>query len=590
MSNDPSSQQAPFLLQHEDHRLRASVPWMLRLRWVAVFAVLVAAWLSGPITQIIPSAAPLFVIVAIMAVFNAGLHVWMKRGGQTSALALRHLTRLQIAADLLFLTALLHFAGGIENPFSLLYVCLIVMSGILLSPRESYGVAAGATVLFASLVLLEQQGVLDHYHLRCYPHGMAIVQRAPGEAEVLPNDKPHSSLQVPGFLGAFVLTAFVLCYFTGLVIRALRQSLDRMAEENAWSRTITESMNEGMVCFDGRGQMISCNSAARRLLDCGTRDPTSPCWCGTEKVNSSNVGQIVSEILAGRKGQVFHESTRGQRTLLNSFCPVVGTARERAGVVWVLVDLSEVRRLQMELVQHERSAVLAEISAFVAHDVGNLLDGTLNGLRILEQSACDAHECTKWARELRARVEQVPAVIRGLVELSRRKMLQTERIGVNDVALQALRMVSFRGQQRNVRCDVVTAEVPPVDGDPMYLTMAVVNLLVNAFDAVRPGGRIRLEVRRSPDDPGRVEIVCKDDGCGIPPTDLERVFEPFFTTKAETGGTGLGLTIARRIALEHKGDLRATSVSGRGSTFVLSLPAVEDARCEVAFSSSKTTV
>lgn len=562
----------PSRFTGEGEGLRDCIRWFVKLRWLATFGVAVATWISSDILTVMETPLPLYVVVALMSVFNA--IVWRlsrRAGGDTPAFS-RKLIILQIGADLFFLTSLLHFAGGAENPFSFFYFFLVVISGMLLGRRESYATAAAAILLFSGVAVLEQAGVLAHHHLRGYPSFVTGTHVGNGGPSILPPDGIPIFLPLHAFLLAFSLTALVMCYFVDLVTRALRASLHRERTEGAKDRAIMESMQEGIVCFGAEGEVLSCNRAARLLYGCGPDGCPSPCACASGRIDAHSVEEIVRDILGGRKERAVFESARGERLLLNTLRPVTEPSGRRAGVVWVLVDLTETRRLQMEVLQHERSAVLAEIAAFVAHDVGNLLDGTLNGLRILEASAQDPTECAKWARELRARIEQVPAVVRGLVELSRRSMLHRETVDVLEVVHRAMHMLGVRAQQRGIRCELRAAPVPPLRGDGIYLSMAVVNLLLNAFDAVGRGGRVRINVRAPGDRADAVEIAVEDDGCGIDAADRERIFDPFYTTKSESGGTGLGLTIVRRIVKEHGGAIRVDGARGKGSTFVISLP------------------
>jgi signal transduction histidine kinase len=484
-----------------------------------------------------------------------------RRAAAAPAGRLRGLLHVQFGADLVFLTVLLHFAGGAENPFAFFYCFLVVLSGILLGRRSSIAVTAAAIVLFAGMAGMERAGLAAHHHL--------------GGAPACAAGGPPAPLPLTALLVAFTLTNLVLCYLVDVVVRALRASLARAGEENSRGRAVTESIQAGIVCFNEAGGVTSCNTAARRLYGCGNGESMGVCLA--DAVNGSTVRGLVRDILSGRRDSVVHEGARGDRILLNRFHPVVSPAGDRIGAVWVLVDLTEVRHLQMEALQHERSAVLAEIAAFVAHDIGNLLDGTLNGLRILEASASDPVACGRWVRELRMRLEQLPGVVRSLVDFSRQRVLQREPADVAEVVHRAVQMVAFRARQRGIRCEVAAAPTAPVTGDGIYLSLAVVNLLLNAFDAVQPGGRVAVRTRHSDGPEGNVEIEVGDDGCGIPPVDVDRIFEPFYTTKADRGGTGLGLTIVRRIVQEHGGSIRVSPRPGGGSVFVISLPAAREA-------------
>jgi signal transduction histidine kinase len=125
----------------------------------------------------------------------------------------------------------------------------------------------------------------------------------------------------------------------------------------------------------------------------------------------------------------------------------------------------------------------------------------------------------------------------------------------------------------------LTEPLPPVLGDPDQLQQVLLNLTVNAIQAVEGSGQVTLSTRFVPDSTGhqrRVEAEVTDTGPGIASEDASRIFDPFFTTKGAVGGTGLGLAISREIVLSHRGDLRVESVPGRGSRFIMSLPPAGD--------------
>jgi len=142
-------------------------------------------------------------------------------------------------------------------------------------------------------------------------------------------------------------------------------------------------------------------------------------------------------------------------------------------------------------------------------------------------------------------------------------------------------IVGDRGNSGGVEVTLALADdVPPILGDPDQLQQVLLNLSVNAVQAVGASGRITLSTRHQPDGSpgttGMVEAVVADSGLGIPPQDLPHIFEPFFTTKGMVGGTGLGLAICREIILNHRGDIRVESEPGQGSRFIVVLPRALD--------------
>ncbi len=150
-----------------------------------------------------------------------------------------------------------------------------------------------------------------------------------------------------------------------------------------------------------------------------------------------------------------------------------------------------------------------------------------------------------------------------------------ERVDLNEAARAAVRLARTTLEKSTARFQATLAEgLPPVRGNPQRLEQVVVNLLVNACEALPgPGRAVRLATRREGE---RVVLEVSDEGVGIAPEHLARVTEPFFTTKRAGGGTGLGLSVSAGIAREHGGALEIASAPGAGTTARLVLPAAEE--------------
>jgi signal transduction histidine kinase len=182
---------------------------LVRLRWVAVGGIsavtAVSSWLG-----LIDTGIPILVVAGIIAVYNLALWRAAGRVGARASVA-RRLLGCQFGMDLIALTALLHFAGGIENPFVAYYVFLVMLGGLICSKREGYALAAGAFVLFAATALLEYAGWLQHHHLRIPPHSPGLWKN---ETYLL------------GTLLALGSTLAVTIVFTSVVMERLRSSLE----------------------------------------------------------------------------------------------------------------------------------------------------------------------------------------------------------------------------------------------------------------------------------------------------------------------------------------------------------------------------
>lgn len=159
----------------EDIRLLKGAYWLTRLRWVAIICIPVCTYVSGSVLNIALRQVPLYAVATLLFVYNVAVLIMLdhvKRVDQhVSPRTVKRIIHLQICADLILLTVLLHFSGGIENPLVFFFIFHMVIASILLSPRESYLQATFAVLLFGLLVLLEHKGFMTHYCLEGFvPH------------------------------------------------------------------------------------------------------------------------------------------------------------------------------------------------------------------------------------------------------------------------------------------------------------------------------------------------------------------------------------------------------------------------------------
>jgi signal transduction histidine kinase len=244
----------------------------------------------------------------------------------------------------------------------------------------------------------------------------------------------------------------------------------------------------------------------------------------------------------------------------------------RRHVLLVERIVTEQRKLQARLVHQEKMAAFGLLAAGVAHDLGNPLASIESQLQLLDVASLDAEPAAIMST-VRQEVGRLGRILRELVDFARRRRDEATLVSVQGVAEDALRLVRHDRRTRNV--SVVTEfdpETPPVLMVEDHLMQVVLNLLLNAVDAMRErdGGTLRLELTPAGHE---VALRVHDTGCGMDRSVLGRCFEPLFTTKAPGQGTGLGLSISRDILEEAGGRLELHSAVGRGTTAVVSLPA-----------------
>ena len=225
--------------------------------------------------------------------------------------------------------------------------------------------------------------------------------------------------------------------------------------------------------------------------------------------------------------------------------------------------------------QLQRMASVGAVASSVAHEFNNILTTILNhaklGLR--SHNIEQAHKSLDRILQSAGRAARVTT---GMLALSRNRSASRQRVNAVDLVEEVLAVVEKDLSSHQVRVERSYQDDCWVEVVPAQIEQVVMNLLINARQAMPKGGRLYLSVEHNLET-NQVEIGIRDSGSGISPEQLNRIFEPFFSTKqgpdqTGKGGTGLGLSICREIIARHQGRIRVESLVGHGSTFLIKLP------------------
>ncbi len=233
---------------------------------------------------------------------------------------------------------------------------------------------------------------------------------------------------------------------------------------------------------------------------------------------------------------------------------------------------TQIADMQEALRQVERLSTLGELAADVAHEIRNPLASIRGTLQILSGEP-PAHEKQRFAKIVIDEVDRLDRVVEGYLRAARAgapKGGQADIVMAIGSVVELIRPQAERNRVA-IQCDGTQRLLVPIDVH--RLTQVLVNLVLNAVQAMPDGGRLRIEHQASPGADGKpawAEVTFSDTGVGIAPADRDSIFRPFFTTKVS--GTGLGLSIARRLVTEHGGTLTLETSEGRGAVFRLRLP------------------
>ena len=240
------------------------------------------------------------------------------------------------------------------------------------------------------------------------------------------------------------------------------------------------------------------------------------------------------------------------------------------GVLLVEQVITEQRKLQARLLHQEKMAAFGLLAAGVAHEMGNPLSSIEAQLQLLGPQDLAGPTRTV-VGTVRQEVARLGRILRELVDFARRRRDEATLVSVQSVVGDALRLLRHDQRMRAVKMrEDFDPETPPVFVVEDHLMQVVLNLLLNAVDAMPGGGSLHIEVGAAD---GQVALRVHDSGMGMDRAVLGRCFEPLFTTKEPGRGTGLGLSISRDIVRAAGGEIELHSAPGRGTTAVVTLPA-----------------
>jgi len=262
----------------------------------------------------------------------------------------------------------------------------------------------------------------------------------------------------------------------------------------------------------------------------------------------------------------------------------IGIAVENAKLVTDLKKANvELREQQEQLIEAERLALLGKIAGGVAHEIGNPIMSVQGFTAMATKKLKDGmpsseaiHECVNHLNIVQEEAQRCIQIVESISQFYRRKRSDVAPTDVNAVVDAALSVARFHMNQGHL--DIVRdlkPDLPQILANRGLLQQVVVNLLLNARDAMPNGGT--LTVATGFENPPWVTLRISDTGCGINPEDMEKIFRPLFTTKGEGKGTGLGLSISQDIIKSHQGAIDVESVPGKGTTFMIRLPSANQA-------------
>lgn len=463
------------------------------------------------------------------------------------------LTYLQVIWDLLFVTVLLLFTGGILSPYSFLYLLSIMIAGMLLGRRQALYTASLCGILYGSILDFQYFGYLSFIGLNQEDAYLIGALRL--------------FYTITFNLIAFGLTAFI----TGLLAERARISEEALQKSSIDYFELAQ-LNSAIVAHSESGLLTTTVTGKIRVFN-----PYAEGIVGLSQsvVYDMQIEDVFPQLVGcfyptsdSIKREFDYEASDGSvMTLGYRIAPFYDSKGVLVGYILNFRDITNIRRMEAALKKADRLAALGELSARMAHEIRNPLAALCGSVQLLTSEKNINENDSRLLAIVSREAERLSVLITEFLMYARPSVPQLEMIELSrffeDIFCFLANAPNFEG--------ITLQNISPVDFkvrvDANQFRQVIINLIQNAVDAMPDGGFIKVDSNVTPFN---VKISITDSGSGISEESAQHLFEPFWTTKPT--GTGLGLAISYRIIEAHNGSLAVESPHIGGSRFVITLP------------------
>ncbi len=394
--------------------------------------------------------------------------------------------------------------------------------------------------------------------------------------------KKFDPLIVIGFLDELIETVFARfsMFYQEKKTKELTDNLENLSAQLEQSRqylqNILQASDAAIMVIDRNEKIVAWNKGAEKIFGYTQQEiigKPSSYLIPTEEKFENELDYIKKEV--NEKGSLENYETE-RKTKQGETIPVqLNVTKLENGVgnyygrTVIIKDVTEVKRLQQQVDQSEKLAVIGQLAAGVAHEIGNPLTSISSLVQILQRRSTDMF-VKEQLSNIKENIDRISKIVRELVDLSRPPSNVEEVTQINDVIKTALGIVKYDKRVKEVNFETNLDEKSPfIKIVPDQFVQVFINILINALDAINGCGKIKVI---SSHDEKNIYVDIIDNGCGIDSKNIDKIFNPFFTTKEVGKGTGLGLAISYNIVKKVGGDIKVSSTLHKGSKFSVIIP------------------
>lgn len=365
-------------------------------------------------------------------------------------------------------------------------------------------------------------------------------------------------------------------WFSLLTVQGFRVSQKTIDDIQAFTSLLIAKLPVGVIAVDGSGRITTWNGAVSQLtgIDKSAALGKQPEEILPEQLAAFFVGkEAVSHDDTVARAEISVRLLLGDRRseLLCHSLTITDTQRQYMGKVLLISDVTEIKSLEQRMRESERLAAIGRMAGGVAHEVRNPLS-SIKGLALLLKNKFPTGSKEQTTADLLIQeTERMNRTITEMLSFTRPSALKLAPVDLANLLRRSLELVKAEAADNRIAIELdVQPGLEPILGDVDRLQQVVMNVVLNALQAMEYGGALTVKLSNSADRRG-VELRISDTGVGVSPELLSQVFYPYFTTKPS--GTGIGLAISQKIVADHGGTIDMESEPGKGTTVIIQLPA-----------------